>query len=116
MRLEQSKIQKIKTAAHAIQGILIFVAGCLTIAVLTGSDTDGRTAYYFALVSLQSCLRTPITSRAYSNACQCFLTMPAFIYLVGVPMWSRTVRFASAYAFALLDGLYTVRPLKDLYN
>ncbi|KAK8257286.1 hypothetical protein IWZ00DRAFT_8164 [Phyllosticta capitalensis] len=87
MRLEQSKIQKIKTAAHAIQGILIFVAGCLTIAVLTGSDTDGRTAYYFAL---------------------CFLTMPAFIYLVGVPMWSRTVRFASAYAFALLDGLYTV--------
>ncbi|KAK8153762.1 hypothetical protein IWX90DRAFT_490417 [Phyllosticta citrichinensis] len=87
MRLEQSKIQKIKTAAHAAQGFLIFVAGCLTLAIMTTAKTDGRTDYFFAL---------------------CFLTMPAFIYLIGVPMWSRTVRFASAYGFALLDGLYTV--------
>ncbi|KAK7531511.1 uncharacterized protein J3D65DRAFT_117246 [Phyllosticta citribraziliensis] len=87
MRLEQSKIQKIKTAAHAAQGFLIFVAGCLTLAIMTSAKTDGRTDYFFAL---------------------CFLTMPAFIYLIGVPMWSRTVRFASAYGFALLDGLYTV--------
>lgn len=39
---------------------------------------------------------------------QCFLTIPALLYLVMVPMWTRTVRFANAYAYALIDILYTV--------
>lgn len=88
MRVQQSKIQKGKTACHAIQGLLIFVAGCITIAIFTKEGTtDGRTRYFFAL---------------------CFLTLPALIYLVAVPMWSRTVRFASAYAFAGVDLIYSI--------
>lgn len=38
---------------------------------------------------------------------QCFVTLPALIYLVMVPMWSRAQKFANAYAFAALDVLYT---------
>jgi hypothetical protein len=38
---------------------------------------------------------------------QCFLSVPAIIYLVMVPMWSRTKKFANAYAFLGVDLLYT---------
>ncbi|KAK3202387.1 hypothetical protein GRF29_161g1015693 [Pseudopithomyces chartarum] len=88
MKLNTSYVQKCKTVAHVFQIILIFIAGCITIAVLTkGGATGGATKFYFAL---------------------CFLSAPAIIYLVMVPMWSRAERFANAYAFAALDGLYTI--------
>ncbi|KAJ4308922.1 hypothetical protein N0V94_009158 [Neodidymelliopsis sp. IMI 364377] len=38
----------------------------------------------------------------------CFLSIPAIIYLVMVPMWSRAKKFASAYAFLAVDLLYTI--------
>lgn len=51
MRVQQSKIQKAKTACHATQGLLIFVAGCILIAIFTkDGTTDGRVRYFFALV------------------------------------------------------------------
>ncbi|KAF2181695.1 hypothetical protein K469DRAFT_713298 [Zopfia rhizophila CBS 207.26] len=88
MRVPQSYIQKCKVVAHVFQILLIFIAGCITIAVMTkGGETGGATKYYFAL---------------------CFLTAPALIYLTMVPMWSRAIRFANAYAFVALDGLYTL--------
>ncbi|KAF2714824.1 hypothetical protein K504DRAFT_457020 [Pleomassaria siparia CBS 279.74] len=88
MRVPQSYIQKLKVVAHVFQAILIFIAGCLTLAVLTkDGDTGGATKYYIAL---------------------CCLTGPAIIYLVMVPMWSRAARFASAYAFLAVDALYTI--------
>ncbi|KAF2798377.1 hypothetical protein K505DRAFT_267742 [Melanomma pulvis-pyrius CBS 109.77] len=88
MRVPQSYIQKCKVVAHVFQILLIFVAGCLTLAVLTkGGDIGGATKYYIAL---------------------CFLTGPGIIYLVMVPAWRRTRRFANAYAFLALDALYTL--------
>lgn len=52
-----------------------------------------------------------------ADPAQCFLTLPGLIYLVAVPMWSRTVRFASAYAFAAVDLIYSVsRPFPTIYN
>lgn len=87
MRVPQSYIQKCKVVFHVFQALFIFVAGCITIAVFTKGSTGGATKYYFAL---------------------CFLTGPALIYLVMVPMWSRAARFANAYAFLALDALYTI--------
>ncbi|KAF2086868.1 hypothetical protein K490DRAFT_43166 [Saccharata proteae CBS 121410] len=88
MRITQGGMQKSKTVLHFVQCLLVFVAGCITLAVLVkDGGYDGRTAYYFAL---------------------CFFTVPAMLYLVMVPMWTRTVRFANAYAFAFLDVLYTI--------
>lgn len=39
---------------------------------------------------------------------QCWFTIPALVYLVGVPMWPRARRFGNVYAFATIDGLYAV--------
>jgi hypothetical protein len=51
MRLETSKLQKIKMALHSVQAILVFIAACLTIAVLSKSKkTDGRIGWFFAMV------------------------------------------------------------------
>lgn len=88
MRIPQSYIQKCKVVAHVFQAIFVFIAACLTIAVMTkDGDIGGATRYFFAM---------------------CFLSIPAIIYLTMVPMWSRAQRFASAYAFLAVDALYTI--------
>jgi len=52
MRLPQDYLQKAKNAAHAVQALIIFLGWCLTIAIFTqDGSTDGRTRYFFALVS-----------------------------------------------------------------
>ena len=54
MRIPQSSIQKIKTVVHIAQAALIFIGGCLALAVLTkDGKTGGQVGYYFALVSIQ---------------------------------------------------------------
>jgi hypothetical protein len=53
MKVPQSYIQKCKTVAHVFQALLIFIAGCITISVLTKSGKNGgATSWYFALVRL----------------------------------------------------------------
>lgn len=55
MRIPQSYIQKCKVVAHCFQAVFVFVAACLTIAVMTkDGDIGGPTKYFFAMVS-----RTP---------------------------------------------------------
>ncbi|EMD92614.1 hypothetical protein COCC4DRAFT_130661 [Bipolaris maydis ATCC 48331] len=88
MRIPQSYIQKCKVVAHCFQAVFVFVAACLTIAVMTkDGDIGGATRYFFVM---------------------CFLSIPAIIYLTMVPMWSRAQKFASAYAFLAVDVLYTI--------
>jgi len=88
MRVPQSYIQKCKVVAHSLQAVLVFVATVLTIAVMTKEGSiKGATKYFLAM---------------------CFFSIPAIIYLVMVPMWSRASRFASAYAFLAVDALYTI--------
>ncbi|OAX81769.1 hypothetical protein ACJ72_03890 [Emergomyces africanus] len=79
---------RVKMLLHSLQGFIVFLGWALTIAVFTQKGhTDGRTAYYFAL---------------------CWITVPALIYLAAVPMWPRTRRFGNAYAFAVIDVLFSV--------
>ncbi|EEH46552.2 uncharacterized protein PADG_02650 [Paracoccidioides brasiliensis Pb18] len=79
---------RMKMLLHGLQGFVVFLGWALTVAVFTrDGDTDGRTAYYFAL---------------------CWLTAPALVYLAAVPMWPRTRRFGNAYAFAAIDVLFAV--------
>ena len=52
MRLEQDSLSKIKTIIHGAQAGTIALAWILTIVVFTrDGPTDGRTAWYFGLVS-----------------------------------------------------------------
>lgn len=39
---------------------------------------------------------------------QCFLSIPAWIYLIMTPMWERTVKFANAFVMASVDVIYTI--------
>lgn len=88
MRVAQSYIQKCKVVAHVFQVVFIFIAACLTISVMAKEgSTGGSTKFFFSM---------------------CLLSIPAIIYLVMVPMWSRAQRFANAYAFLAVDALYTV--------
>ncbi|KAK2766075.1 hypothetical protein FQN54_007590 [Arachnomyces sp. PD_36] len=88
MQLPSPNLGRIKTILHAVQAFVIFLAWAFTIAVFTREGaTDGRTGWYFGL---------------------CWLSIPALIYLVGVPIWPRARRFGNAYAFAFLDILFTL--------
>ena len=51
-RIPQSYVQKCKILLHALQVVFIFVAGCLTIAIMSKDGTiGGATKYFFAMVS-----------------------------------------------------------------
>lgn len=51
MKLPASLQQKGKNYIHGLQGLIIFLAWALTIAVFTKTgNTDGRTKFYFVLV------------------------------------------------------------------
>lgn len=52
MQLPEGTLVRGKNVIHAFQGLAVFVAWALTIAVFTQEGkTDGRTAFYFVLVS-----------------------------------------------------------------
>lgn len=52
MRLAQDKLARIKNFVHAAQGVVLFFAWALTIAVFTrDGNSDGRTGWYFGLVN-----------------------------------------------------------------
>lgn len=46
--------------------------------------------------------------RANRICLQCFLSIPALLYLIVVPIWTRLWRFANTYAYAGLDVLFTI--------
>ncbi|KAF2720548.1 hypothetical protein K431DRAFT_347042 [Polychaeton citri CBS 116435] len=88
MRIPQTYIQKGKATLHGVQLLFIFLAAVLTLAIMVkDGGSDGRVGYALAL---------------------CFLTLPALVYQVMVPMWSRAWRFANAYAYAALDLAYAI--------
>lgn len=53
MQIPQSYMQKAKAGAHLAQALLIFIGGCLALAVLNMSGgTSGEIGYFFGLVRL----------------------------------------------------------------
>lgn len=47
-------------------------------------------------------------SLAADSPAQCWISLPALVYLAAVPMWPRARRFGNVYAFATVDLTYTV--------
>lgn len=43
-----------------------------------------------------------------TGSMQCFLSIPAWIYLVMAPRFPRTKKFANPYAMACVDGLFAI--------
>jgi translocation protein SEC72 len=88
MVLPSINAARTKNSLHAIQGFIIFLAWVLTIAVFTkGDGVDGRSGWYFGM---------------------CWLSIPALIYLVAVPLYPNARRFGNVYAFATIDCLFVI--------
>lgn len=52
MNLSAHQLQRTKNAIHGVQGLVIFIAWAVTIAVFTkDGNSDGRSKYFFVLVS-----------------------------------------------------------------
>lgn len=102
MRLQQNKLQRVKAAIHGVQALLIFVAGCLTLAVMTqNGGHGGETSFYFALcfLTMPALSKSPSTRVARAHAERWA------VYQVMVPMWSRAWRLNNVWAYASIDVL-----------
>ena len=116
MHIPQTSEQKQKLFVHFAQLFCTFIAGFLGLAVLVTGNGDatvgGQVGFYFAMVRLPSCRGAvlPPTKRKLLliRIPKCFITLPALIYLAMVPMWTRALRFANAYAYAILDVLFAI--------
>ncbi|KAL8854137.1 MAG: hypothetical protein Q9221_001059 [Calogaya cf. arnoldii] len=88
MRLPENILQKSKIVLHGVQGLVIFLAWAITIAIFTkDGSTDGRVKYYFAL---------------------CWFCIPLLIYQTAIPQFDRVKRFSNAYAHAVIDILLAI--------
>ncbi|EHK26108.1 uncharacterized protein TRIVIDRAFT_176444 [Trichoderma virens Gv29-8] len=82
-------LPNLKLGLHSFQIILGFLAWCLEIAVFRGDTSRivGLNGWTFAV---------------------CFLSIPAWIYLIMTPRFERTRRFANPYVMLAVDGLFII--------
>ncbi|ODA79860.1 hypothetical protein RJ55_05457 [Drechmeria coniospora] len=79
----------LKLGLHASQIVLAFTAWCLEIAVFVAKDAKivGNNAWTFSV---------------------CFLSIPAWIYLIMTPRFGRARRFADPQAMMTVDCVFTI--------
>lgn len=100
-----------KNIIHFVQAFIVFIAWALTIAIWTkGDGIDGRTVFYWILVSSLVGFRSSKFGGTLQLTFlpQCWVSVPALVYLAAVPMWPRARRFGNVYAFATVDAIYAV--------
>ncbi|KAH8882784.1 hypothetical protein GQ53DRAFT_700276 [Thozetella sp. PMI_491] len=83
------RVPLFKLILHLSQVVLSFVCWCLEIAVFRadGAAVNGNNGWTFAV---------------------CFLSIPAWIYLIMTPRFPRTRKFAQPHAMVVIDALFTV--------
>ncbi|PTB42295.1 uncharacterized protein TrAFT101_008617 [Trichoderma asperellum] len=89
VEIDPQILPNLKLSLHSFQIILAFLAWCLEIAVFRGDTSRilGTNGWTFAV---------------------CFLSIPAWIYLVMTPRFGRTRRFANPYIMLAVDGLFII--------
>ncbi|KAL0943965.1 chaperone-binding protein [Colletotrichum truncatum] len=82
-------VPRVKLGLHIVQFVLSFVIWALEIAVFRAKDAKivGNNGWTFGV---------------------CFLSIPAWIYLIMAPRWPRTRKLANPYAMVAVDGVFTV--------
>ncbi|KAK7403336.1 hypothetical protein QQX98_010895 [Neonectria punicea] len=82
-------VPNVKLGIHSFQIIFTFVAWCIEIAVFRAKDAEvnGLNGWTFGV---------------------CFLSIPAWIYLIMTPRFSRTRKFAQPHAMLAVDAVFTV--------
>jgi hypothetical protein len=123
-RATGGNLGRTKNIIHFVQAFVIFIAWAMTIAIWTkGNGIDGRTVWYWILVSsivssvefvpmdplqVKGGSRVGWTLQLTARVMQCWISLPALVYLAAVPMWPRARRFGNVYAFATVDIIYAV--------
>lgn len=89
MEFDYSRIPLYKLVLHVLQILFSFTAWCLGIAVFRaeGSVVNGQNGWTFGVT---------------------FLSIPAWIYLIGAPRFPRSRKLATPAAMAVVDGVYIV--------
>ncbi|CAK7564760.1 MAG: hypothetical protein SEPTF4163_002660 [Sporothrix epigloea] len=89
MQLNADRVPLYKLIVHCVQIGVSFVAWVLAIVVFRakGSSVSGPNGWAFAV---------------------CFLSIPAWIYLIGAPRYPRTRRFAEPHVMVAIDALYCI--------
>jgi len=89
LELNAEHVPAFKLGFHIAQIVFSLVLWCIEIAVFRadGSVITGNIGWTFAV---------------------CFLSIPAWIYLIGAPRYPRTRKLANPYAMACVDGLFAV--------
>ncbi|KAH6987769.1 hypothetical protein BKA56DRAFT_279537 [Ilyonectria sp. MPI-CAGE-AT-0026] len=82
-------VPNLKLGLHSFQIIFTFVAWCMEIGVFRAKDStiNGLNGWTFGV---------------------CFLSIPAWIYLIMTPRFDRTRKFAQPHAMLAVDGTFTV--------
>lgn len=82
-------VPKVKLGVHAVQVVIGVVIWCLEIAVFTGSEAKivGNNGWTFGV---------------------CFLSIPAWIYLICTPRFPRTRKFANPWVMFAVDVVFCI--------
>ncbi|OAQ77223.1 chaperone-binding protein [Purpureocillium lilacinum] len=89
MEWDPDYVPGVKLGLHSFQIILSFTVWCLEIATFVAKDAKivGNNAWTFSV---------------------CFLSIPAWIYLIMTPRFSRARKFAEPHAMLVVDLLFTI--------
>ncbi|KAF9881209.1 chaperone-binding protein [Colletotrichum karsti] len=89
MDFDPEHVPGVKLGLHIFQFILSFVIWALEIAVFRADNAKivGNNGWTFGV---------------------CFLSIPAWIYLIMAPRWPRTRKLANPYAMVAVDGVFTI--------
>jgi hypothetical protein len=89
LTLDPDIIPGLKLGLHSFQIILSFVAWCLIIVVLNNDQAtvNGQIGWAFGV---------------------CFLSVPAWIFLIMTPRWQRSKKFAEPHAMLVVDAIWAI--------
>ncbi len=113
LQLNPDRLPLYKLIFHALQIVLSFICWVLEIAVFRskGASVTGKAGWPFAVVRLPIYGRTAWHAALLCLTCclaQCFLSIPAWVYLIGAPRFPRTRKFAEPHVMVAVDILYFV--------
>ena len=102
-------VPPVKLGLHCAQILLSFVLWCLELAVFNGKGSKivGTNGWTFGVVSSNSETDKSRTDPA-DTPHQCFLSIPAWVYLIMTPRFARTRRYAQPHAMLVVDLLFTI--------
>lgn len=123
VEFNNERIPLYKLIIHIVQVVFSLAIWCMEIAVFKYGTVTGQMGWTFGVVSLDP-LQIPFGQHHHhyhhhhhhyqlalltpSPYHQCFLSIPAWVYLIMAPRYPRTRKIAQPNAMLCIDALYTI--------